>query len=129
MILVLTVDTNKMAESNMNDFCLKIEPTAKKGLTTLGKMLHDGYQGICARIVKKGNNLSKYQYVYFNRRNLALKVELEGVAGSSIDIETLQKTTKYLRRSTRAKKKAGYNDYGNSEMLNHPYWPDNSAIL
>ena len=32
MILVLTVNTDKMAESNMNDFCLKIEPTAKKRL-------------------------------------------------------------------------------------------------
>ena len=105
MILVLTVNTDKMTESNMNDFCLKIEATAKKGLETLGKMLHDGYQEICARILKKGNKLSKHQYVYFNRRNLALKVELEGVAGSSIDMKHFKKGTKYLKRSAKAKKK------------------------
>eukprot|EP00944_MAST-04C_sp_MAST-4C-sp1_P012442 g12442.t1 len=129
MILVLTVNTDKMAESNMNDFCLKIEATAKKGLGALGKMLHDGYQEICARILKKGKKLSKHQYVYFNRKNLALKVELEGVAGSSIDMKHFKKGTKYLRRSAKAKKKIGYDAYGNAEMLNHPYWPDNSAIL
>ena len=101
---MLTVNTDKMAESNMNDFCLKIEATAKKGLGALGKMLHDGYQEICARILKKGKKLSKHQR-YFNRKNLALK-ELEGVAGFSIDMKHFKKGTKYLRRSAKARKKS-----------------------
>ena len=49
----------------MNEFCVNVEPTAEKGLKNLGKMLHDGYQLINARMFKKGSIASKYQFIYF----------------------------------------------------------------
>eukprot|EP00943_MAST-04B_sp_MAST-4B-sp1_P004981 g4981.t1 len=134
MILVLAVHTDKMKEANMNEFCLNVEPTAEKGLKSLGKMLHDGYQVINARMYKRGNIASKYQFIYFNRTNLALKVELEGVAGSSIDMKMYKKNYKQLKIKKQRIKKSGRRSSANAndgtdEIMDHPYWPDNSAVL
>ena len=136
MILVLTVQTDKMDEKNMNEFCVNVEPTAEKGLKNLGKMLHDGYQLINARMFKKGSIASKYQFIYFNRNNLALKIELEGVAGSAIDIKQFKKNYKNYKSKKSRRRRTGTgstnrdsNNDGTGELMNHPYWPDNSAVL
>ena len=107
MILVLTVQTDKMDEKNMNEFCVNVEPTAEKGLKNLGKMLHDGYQLINARMFKKGSIASKYQFIYFNRNNLALKIELEGVAGSAIDIKQFKKNYKNYKSKKSRRRRTG----------------------
>jgi hypothetical protein len=83
LTLVLTVNTTHknitQQMEGMSGFCRGLKAYATEPLSKLGKMLGDGYDKIQKRLKRKGNVASKYQFIYFNRLNLALKVQLAGM--------------------------------------------------
>ena len=77
--LILTVNTGHKSLEDIPAFCRAIKEENEGKMVKLGEMLGEGYEKIEKKLRRRRSAAPKCKYIYFNRLNLALQVELPGL--------------------------------------------------